>query len=208
MTNNYDKIAKHYDFLSRLVFSRSQVNAQIDQLGNISENDSILIVGGGTGWILDEIANVHPSGLQIIYVEISAKMIALSMKRNYGQNEVVFVNAGIEEFQADQTFDVISTPFLFDNFSQERADRVFQKLDGFLKDKGLWFMVDFTTDDNNWAWWKKILLKLMYAFFKVLGNVEAKKLVNMELYFDKAGYFLVNEAFYYARFIRATVYKK
>ncbi|RZL44626.1 MAG: methyltransferase type 12, partial [Pedobacter sp.] len=30
MINNYDKIAQHYDFLSRLVFGTSQVSAQIN----------------------------------------------------------------------------------------------------------------------------------------------------------------------------------
>jgi hypothetical protein len=47
MLNNYDKIAGHYDTLSRLVFFKSQVNAQINQLRYIQENSHILIVGGG-----------------------------------------------------------------------------------------------------------------------------------------------------------------
>ncbi|RZL54089.1 MAG: methyltransferase type 12, partial [Pedobacter sp.] len=75
MINNYDKIANQYDTLSRLVFFKSQVNAQINQLHNIPKDSSVLIVGGGTGWILEEIVKLHPSGIKIIYVEISAKML-------------------------------------------------------------------------------------------------------------------------------------
>lgn len=83
MNNNYDKLANHYDTLSRLVFFKSQVNSQINQLQYIQENSHVLIVGGGTGWILEELAKVYTNGLKIVYVEISAKMIALSQKRNY-----------------------------------------------------------------------------------------------------------------------------
>lgn len=208
MLNNYDNIARHYDFLSRLVFSKSQMKAQVNQLKYISAKNKILIVGGGTGWILEEIAAIYPSGLKIVYVEISAKMIAISRKRNCGQNEVVFVNSGIEEFESDEHFDVISTPFLFDNFSEERAAGVFRLLDSFLKDKGLWLMVDFTLDEKSPAWWKRLFLKLMYTFFKMAGNVEAKNLVNMKPYFNKAAYQSVEEVLYYGGFINATVYKK
>jgi ubiquinone/menaquinone biosynthesis C-methylase UbiE len=107
MNNNYDKIAGHYDALSRLVFFKSQVNAQINQLPYIQENCHVLIVGGGTGWILEELAKIYAGGLKIVYVEISANMIALSQKRNYKNNHVEFVNIGIEDFKTDVLFDVI-----------------------------------------------------------------------------------------------------
>ncbi|WP_431293951.1 class I SAM-dependent methyltransferase [Pedobacter sp. P26] len=113
MNNNYDKIANHYDTLSRLVFFKSQVNAQVNQLQYIPKDSSVLIAGGGTGWILEEITKIYPSGLKIVYVEISAKMIALSQKREFKNNQVKFVNLGIEDFSTDTVFDVVLTPFLF-----------------------------------------------------------------------------------------------
>jgi len=97
MRNNYDRIARYYDVLSRMVFFRAQLKAQIDQLHFIPANSSVLIVGGGTGWILEEIAKVHSSGLRITYVEISAKMLDLSRKRKVGANEVTFVHSPAEE---------------------------------------------------------------------------------------------------------------
>ena len=121
MLNNYDKIANQYDFLSKVVFLKSQVQAQVNQLKYIPEKSSILIVGGGTGWILEELAKVHPSGLDIVYVEISQKMIALSKTRDVGNNNVEFVHLGIEDFKTDLLFDAILTPFLFDNFVKNRA---------------------------------------------------------------------------------------
>jgi ubiquinone/menaquinone biosynthesis C-methylase UbiE len=208
MLNNYDKIAGHYDTLSRLVFFKSQVNAQINQLQYIPKNSRVLIVGGGTGWILEELARVHTSGLKIVYVEISAKMIALSQKRNFGHNEVTFVNLGIEDFKIDTVFDVILTPFLFDNFAEQRAAKVFEQLNTYLKNDGLWFLVDFSLNKTNGNWWKWLILKSMYSFFKLLGIVEANKLVDMNPYFLKSHYQITEERLYYGGFIKATIFKK
>ncbi|RDC54919.1 class I SAM-dependent methyltransferase [Pedobacter chinensis] len=208
MDNNYDKIAKHYDFLSRLVFFKSQVNAQINQLKYIPSNSSVLIVGGGTGWILEEIAKVHSSGLNIVYVELSEKMVALSKNRDFQENNVEFVNLSIEDYQTTQSFDIILTPFLFDNFSEERAGHVFRKLNHYLKEKGLWFLVDFSLNNIHGKWWKSIMLKLMYWFFKLIGIVEARQLIDMHPYFEAIKYQTIEKRFYYKNFIAASIYKK
>ena len=109
MRNNYDNIASSYDLLSRLVFFRSQVKAQIEQLKYIPEGSNVLIAGGGTGWILEEIAKIHPSGLSITYVEISAKMLEISQKRNTKANTITYIRSSIEDFKPapnrESTFD-------------------------------------------------------------------------------------------------------
>ncbi|RQO74837.1 methyltransferase type 12 [Pedobacter sp. KBW06] len=208
MINNYDKIANYYDRLSRLVFFKSQVNAQIHQLKYIPENSRVLIVGGGTGWILEELAKVHPAGLHIVYVEISAKMIALSKVRNVGANTVEFVNMGIEDFSSSLSFDVISSPFLFDNFSERRAWLIFEQLDDLLKEDGHWFFVDFSLNGEQGKWWKSIFLQVMYVFFKLIRIVEASELIDMEPYFKRANYRITDSQFYYGGFIRALIYHK
>jgi len=208
LLNNYDKIANSYDFLSRLVFGKSQVIAQVHQLKHIPQSSSILIVGGGTGWILDEIVKIHPSGLKIIYVEISAKMITLSKARNLQNNSIEFVNIAVENFDTSTYFDVILTPFLFDNFDEQKAGLVFKKLDKQLNTQGMWFLVDFSLNHKNGKWWKWLMLKSMYLFFKLVRIVEASTLIDMNSYFINANYKLVAENFYYGSFIKATIFKK
>lgn len=208
MLNNYDKIANQYDTLSRLVFFKSQVNAQIYQLKNIPKNCTVLIVGGGTGWILEEISKVHSSGLRIVYVEISGKMMELSTARDCENNEVEFVNLGIENFETDLVFDVIITPFLFDNFSESRIGVVFSKLNQLLKKNGVWFLVDFSLNTTNGKWWKWLIMRSMYLFFKLLGIVEATNLVEIKPYFLEANYQILEERLYYGSFIKASILKK
>lgn len=206
MKNNYDNVARHYDWLSRLVFYRSQVKAQTRLLPYISAGKRVLIVGGGTGWILEEITRIHPDSLDITYVEISGKMISLSKQRDTGKNQVTFLHEGIEDFKAGLPFDIVITPFLFDNFSFERASVVFAQLNALLVPGGRWLFTDFAAGQARW--WQRFLLKSMYVFFRLLCDVEATTLVNMQPFFYSAAYEQLFESYYYFRFIRSAVYEK
>ncbi len=204
---NYDILAKHYDFLSRLVFQKSQVKAQVSLLAYVPAYSCILIVGGGTGWILEELTNRHPSGLLIDYVEISAQMISLSQKRKYKNNQVNFINTPVEKFNGSNKYDIILTPFLFDNFLFNKAEMVFNKLDALLKTNGKWLQVDFIYDKNKSKLWQKAMLRIMYFFFKIVCNIEASELINMDIFFQKK-YHVVFETWHYFKFIKSSVYEK
>ena len=207
-TNNYDAIAGSYDFLSRLVFSRAQVNAQVDLLSYIPSGSSVLIVGGGTGWILEEIAKIHDSGLKIVYVEISGKMLDRAKNRQCGSNQVEFVHGNIEDYKCPRKFDVIHTAFLFDNFEQSRAIWVFQLLFKHLKVSGLWLYTDFKIDAGKGSGWKKAMLHLMYSFFGAIAHVEARKLPAMEPVFDRNGCVVIGYEQYYKGFIESIIFQK
>lgn len=208
MPNNYDAAAWFYDTLAQLVYGKSLINAQVFLLQHIPPDSKILIVGGGTGWILEEIARIHSCSLKIVYVEISAKMIALSKKRNFGRNEVSFINLDIEKYTVNEAFDVIITPFLFDNFSEKRIRSVFCQLNNYLKFKGLWLNCDFQVQPNQNSIWQKTLLQIMYWFFGWLCNVETNKLIKMNRYFEEKNFALMAEKTFYKGFIIAQVYQK
>lgn len=208
MMNNYDKIAKYYDFLSRLLFFKAQVNSQKDQLSHIPVKSSILIAGGGTGWILEELSNLVDQGLSITYIEISAQMISLAKKRNIKNNQIEFINIAIENYNSDHQYDVIQTAFLFDNFKKDRTNLAFHKLNTLLKPGGLWLFSDFSYHPKSDSIWKGYLLKMMYYFFNRIAKVEAEELIETSVYFEDQDYEKVMERFYYQNFIKSIVYKK
>ncbi|WP_316835190.1 class I SAM-dependent methyltransferase [Pedobacter nutrimenti] len=208
MVNNYDRIAKYYDFLSRTVFFKAQVNAQTEQLPFIPQESKILIVGGGTGWILSKIAELQPKGLRITYIEISSEMIALARKRDVKENSIELINSSIEDYHNQKKFDVILTAFLFDNFSREKAELVFHKLHNSLKAEGLWLFSDFSYQPKIGKIWQYMMLKIMYFFFRMISNVEARELPDIGVYFKKNKYKKMFRKRYYRNFIKATVYQK
>lgn len=184
MKANYDKIAPIYDTLSKLVFNKSQLLGQIAQLKYLNANQHILICGGGSGKILDEISIKIPRGLQILYLDSSQKMIEIAKTRNRGSNIIEFICQDILDFETDKRFDVIITSFFFDNFPENKANYVFGKLDSLLVNNGLWFQNDFTLSSNTEIWWKSIMLRIMYLFFNLTSNLGNSKLIEMESVFD------------------------
>jgi len=205
MPANYDNSAWFYDRLSRLVYGDALVRAQVYLLGFIPANASVLIAGGGTGWILEKLANVHPAGLKITYAEISAKMIALAKKRNTGSNSVIFVNEAVENLALSTGVDVVITPFLFDSFTTQSAERMFNHIDSLLKTGGLWLCADFQLTGK---WWQKILLKSMLLFFKALCGIEASNLPDIEGQFKLHGYKTPAQQTFFHDFVISKVYTK
>lgn len=206
--NNYDEIAGSYDLLSRTVFFKSQVKAQTEQLTFIAPGSNILIVGGGTGWILEALTKTHSAGLKIKYVEISEKMSKLAGKRDIGRNTVEVINLPIEDFIDDCHYDVIMTAFLFDNFKEARIQQVFSKLNHMLKPSGLWLFSDFEHPQKGNKKWQHLLLKTMYYFFGKIAHVEATELIAMQPWFEGKRYKPLAIKTYYQGFIKAIVYQK
>ncbi|RZM25753.1 MAG: class I SAM-dependent methyltransferase [Pedobacter sp.] len=206
--NNYDAIAGNYDMLSRMVFFKSQVSAQAEQLVYIPSGSKVLIVGGGTGWILESLKNMHSAGLTITYVEISKKMIHLAAKRNIGRNKITMINSPIEDFIDDYSYDVVMTAFLFDNFKEQRIQQVFSKLHHVLKPEGLWLFSDFHNPKAQGKFWQRLMLKTMYYFFGKIAHVEATELTDMQPKFEAKNYKPLVAKTYYKGFIKAIVYQK
>ncbi len=207
-TNNYDAISGSYDVLSRTIFLNAQVNAQVEQLEHIKAGASVLIVGGGTGWILEEITKIHREGLDIIYVELSEKMLARAKRRDYGSNQVEFVHSDIETYACPHEFDVIHTAFLFDNFVDSRAIWVFHLLFKHLKLGGMWLYTDFKVDPGKGVRWKSTMLNLMYAFFRKIAHVEASKMPAMDQYFANNNFKILKQKQYYKGFIESIIFQK
>jgi ubiquinone/menaquinone biosynthesis C-methylase UbiE len=208
MPANYDKIARVYDLLSRMVFGGAIASAQVRLLEGLPTGDCrLLIVGGGTGWILEELGRLRPEGIAIDYIEASGEMIALSKKRNCGKNTINFVHTAIENFEAGYLYRVIVTPFVLDNFKEPKLKMIFDQLDNLLEEEGTWLYADFVYGKTASPFWQKILLKIMYFFFRLTAKIEANELLDVEKYFAK-GYQKKMEAKFYFDFIKAVVYEK
>jgi ubiquinone/menaquinone biosynthesis C-methylase UbiE len=207
MPANYDHIAGFYDLMSSVIYGRSIVRAQVCLIPFIAEQSRILIVGGGTGWILEEIASQYPHGLEIDYIESSARMISLSRKRHTGSNTVHLIHQSIENHTIEKPYDVIITPFVLDNFSSEKIGPVYNKLDSGLKRNGLWLYADFVYDKEAKPLWQALLLKVMYFFFHITTGIETRELIPMDDYF-RVSYHPEYQARHYFAFIHSIVYRK
>lgn len=204
MAANYNNSAWFYDSLARLVYGKALVNAQVYLLKYIPPNSKVLIVGGGTGWILEELARIHPSGLQITYVEIAPNMMVQSQKRNVGNNQITFITNAIENVNLPADFDIALTPFLLDNFTEENLNKVFKSIAILLKPNALWLNTSFQLTGK---WWQRVMLQSMFILFKVICNLEASKLPSIDKCFEENAFKLIEQQNFFGEFIGARVYR-
>jgi len=205
MAANFNNASWFYDDLAFIFYGKVLINAQVYMLKFIPANSNVLIVGGGTGWILEQIAKIHPSNLNITYVEVSVKMMARSKKRMLGNNIVLFINEAIEDVTLKSDYDVVITPFLLDNFTEGTLQKVFNHVHGLLKPGGVWLNTSFRVSGK---WGHKILLKFMFLFFNLICKVEATKLPNIETQFEKHGYKATAQQSFFNNFIISRVYQQ
>jgi ubiquinone/menaquinone biosynthesis C-methylase UbiE len=201
---NYDTIAWCYDLLAGFMFGKKLRTLQASLASAVPAHATVLLVGGGTGWILEEMAKIHPSGLTIIYVDASEGMIRKAKARSYGDNKVSFVHGDIRDLDVGSV-DVVFTPFLFDNFDDATAAAIFTRLHGSLAPGGIWLHADF---ENNGIRSHQLLLRVMYRFFRTASGIEASRLPNVTSLFSTHGYTIIKEYTAMRGFIRGTVFRK
>lgn len=204
MTPNFNSTALFYDRLSRLLFGKALIKAQVYLLKHIPPGSRVIIIGGGTGWILDEISKLYPSGLAITYVEMAEKMVIRARKRFIGTNEVYFMNDDVRKLTTSALFDVAITPFLFDNFSQQNAETLFEHIHTLIKPEGTWLNCDFQLTGK---WWQKVLLTSMLIFFKIVSSVEATSLPDIHKPFAANGYNTVAQQTFFGDFVISKVFQ-
>lgn len=203
--NTFDNIAWIYDSLAWVVFRGNIRKAQLHFLSSIKPDSKVLVIGGGTGWLLDELDGFGK--LMIIdYVEASGKMLELSKSKQPFENiEVNFIHGTHEKIAVNSSYDVVITNFFLDVFKADSLHLVMDKLDSHLKNDGQWIMTDFV---NTEKFWQKLLIRLMYTFFRISSNLEGSKLLDFDLYFKKKGLNLIEQKNSFYGMIVSRIYGK
>lgn len=177
----FDTVASVYDALSYMVFGNDLRKAQQAFIHKLPAEGTVLIIGGGAGWILKEVITRRPQ-LKIHYVEASAKMLELSKKRVSDHERVSFIH-GTEKSIPTRNYDCIITNFFLDVFSEDDLIQVMLLLRQKLSPEGIWLCTDFRATDRASH---KFLIWLMHHFFRLFSSLDAKKLLDFRPCFVKA----------------------
>lgn len=208
MPNGYDRLARWYDHLSQIIYFGRIQRAQAFGLESIQPKSKVLIVGGGTGLILEHIARLDIQRLQIDYVEASPAMIDMARKRVYGANEINFIASAWPDVDAAVEYDVIITQFFLDSFQDSQFDSIFSSLDECLKTDGFWIVADFQLSKGIKRLWQQSMLVLMYLFFKFTVGISASRLEDIQDHFKRKLYQRVEYQLFFGAFIFSSVYQK
>jgi tRNA (cmo5U34)-methyltransferase len=172
--NRFNQIASVYDILTRMVFGKSIRNAQVRFLDCIPPHGNVLVLGGGTGWLLHALLSINPS-CRVWYIEASSSMIEKT-RRKIGQAQqgrVHFIHGTENAIPRGMRYDAVITYFFLDLFTAPSLDDVIGKVQAHLKPRAVWLASDFVDREK---WWQKALLRMMYLFFRLTCSLETKQL--------------------------------
>tara|TARA_B100000809_G_scaffold232978_1_gene249336 strand:- start:994 stop:1614 length:621 start_codon:yes stop_codon:yes gene_type:complete len=202
---SFDRVSSVYDVLSKLVYGNSIRDAQVYFLDQIKSGSKVLVLGGGTGWLLDELAKVNLN-IEVEYVEASNKMLEKS--RKYGSLPFSKLNyiLGTEISVEGNSYDFIITPFVLDVFPQTQMLKMVSRVKDLLKVKGSWLCVDFNSHDRSIK--AKLLSFVMIQFFRLLSGLQTKTVLDYFGAIRETKMKEVKSAFFYGQFIKASLYKK
>jgi len=144
IATGFDFLSPFYDLLARLIIGKDIVNSQLHFLKSFRECNRLLILGGGSGWILEPLCKACPD-IQIDYIDLSPKMINAA-KRISGKNVRINFILGTENDIPDRLYDGVITNFYLDMFEKQTIEKVIEKIKGSI---AVGMLADFTLLSEN-----------------------------------------------------------
>lgn len=198
--NRFDKLVPYYDKLAKLVFGSAIRKAQVSNLNLIQPQANVLVLGGGTGDWLNDLINNNPT-CHVWYVEASSAMLKRAAINLQHSNQITFIH-GTHNNIPDFTFDVVITHFFVDMFNNQELKMLARQFKRILKKDGLWLVSDFVEQKT----WHKLLLWVMYLFFRSAGVIDAKALPAWDTVIRRCAFLSIAYDSFYGHFIHSRVY--
>jgi ubiquinone/menaquinone biosynthesis C-methylase UbiE len=176
MKNNFNPVAWCYDELSWIVFGNKLKQSQRVLLDHVQDGAKILILGGGTGWMLHELLKTKKVD-KVDYLEASEKMLYKTKERIPSEYHacINFIHGQEDQIPEHTYYDCVITCYFFDLFSGERQKKIIALITNSLKEEGRLLVADFNLSFSS-PLFHKVLMKTMYLFFRMVSNIEASTL--------------------------------
>ena len=208
-SSSFDFVAAFYDPLAHLVFGSALQRAQQAALAHLPPGAPyVLIVGGGTGWVLLEMLRRRPAA-RVLYVEASAAMLHKSKARLQRQApghvaQVEFRLGTEADLPPSPQFDALITFFLLDLFTLPDLRLLLQRLQAVSRPDAPWLIADFCPPNT---WWQRWLLTVMYLFFGFTAGVKARHLPPWPEELTRVGLSKVYSKLFFGGMVEAAVFR-
>jgi len=189
---NFDRVAKIYTILEKVVFGNQLQWARTCQLDKIRGRQSILLIGEGRGRLFTELIKTN-TGAIITLVESSEAMLS-EIKNSipsYNLSNHNFINLSFEDFKSFHKYDAVCTCFFWDCFEIKKIKSGLRKMHEMMESDAVWLNSDFAINPQTsvfYTYLHKVMIRFLYHFFKVNCEIEASKLQDILLLVEDSGF--------------------
>ena len=204
--NDFDAIAPLYDKLAVFVFGQALNRANGACVDHIFPNAKILVLGGGTGAVLDAIDRLSIP-CEIDYVEPSRKMIAYAQARKlHARVKVNFLMSTFQSHITGRKYDIIHAGFFLDLFTEQELVQTIRLIKQQLHSSGLLLVADFRLNQGLSYVWQKLLIRVMHFFFRFAAKLESQSLQPIASHLVSEGFSEEECTLYYHGMVFSGVY--
>jgi len=206
----FDRVAWCYDALTGLVFGAALQQAQRAALAGLPPGGPrVLILGGGTGWVLAEVLRRRPHAT-VLYLEASPKMLdraraRLNRAAPQARGQVEFRHGTDAALGPAERFDALVTFFVLDCIAQPELPGALARLRAAQAPGAPWLLADFRPAQRGW---RRGLLALMYAFFRFSTGLRAQELPNLRAALGRLGLIATQQTTFFRGAVEAVVFRE
>lgn len=175
---NFDRLAPHYDWLEAVTAGSRLQRARTQWLEALGGCQHVLSVGEGHGRFAAAFTARFPK-IELTCVDGSQAMLACARERiKNGSVKINWVRADLLSWQAPRQYDAIVTCFFLDCFPADALAEMIAKLANCAADDAIWLVADFAVPQRGLAHYRaRFVHWLMYAFFRSVVGLPARRLV-------------------------------
>lgn len=185
---SFDRLAPFYRAMEAVAAGGKLQRCRLAFLDDIPVPRRILLAGEGHGRSLPAFVGKFPEA-KIVVVDSSARMLEIA-RTKIASERIQFIHADFLNWKdATGGFDLIVTNFFLDCFPQDELAKVVARLSELAAPDADWLLADFEIAPAGLAKWRsRVILALLYGFFRVVCGLHARALVSPDGDLKKAGF--------------------
>lgn len=188
----FDRIARIYLWGEYVSFGKALERCRFYFLSEVSTAKKVLALGEGDGRFLAELLRKNPQPVADA-VDVSEVMLSLLRDRAKEAGAEARLQthlADVRDFEPkDYGYDLVVTHFFLDCLTENEIALLIQKIRPHLAEDCRWLVSDFAIPAKGWKkFLGRIVVSSLYLGFRVLTNLQIRRLPELPPIWQDAGY--------------------
>jgi ubiquinone/menaquinone biosynthesis C-methylase UbiE len=214
--NGFDLLAPHYLWMEWLLAGNALQKCRTAHLQRVLTAKSALILGQGSGRFVSEFLKRNEQA-SVACVDASARMMEVTRRRlqreGLASNRVNLIQTDVlqlgEQSWVGGPFDLVVTHFFLDCFRRDQLEKLLPLIAQQTTSNATWLIADFRVPERGFARRRaQIILRLAYAFFRVVTRLPAATLTAPDTMLKDAGFRLEQRLISQAGLLHSDVWTK
>lgn len=179
-TGNFDRVARIYRWAEYAIFANALQRCRTHFLPTLITSKKALILGDGDGRFAKALLE-HNLLIEADIVDSSPMMLRLlSLRTQPAHSRIQLHIMDALKFEGSCKYDLVVTHFFLDCLSQESVQMLIENVSKMMGPNARWLVSDFSIPQGPMRPFARLLVRVLYAAFRLLTGLRASQLPDYE----------------------------